>query len=553
MFMQNSNPPYDWMFETSWEVCNKIGGIYTVLSTKAKALQEQSAGKVVFMGPDVWSASHPCPCFKEYKSLLKGAASKLELPYGISVRIGRWQVPGTPIAVLVDVGSLTHQMPQIYGRMWELYGVDSLHAYGDYTEGCTFAVAAAIVVDALTKHLKAAPERVVAHFDEWTTAMGLLYLQSVDPQVATVFTTHATSIGRSICSNGKPLYDYFTGYHGDQMAHELNMESKHSLEKAAAHRADCFTTVSGVTARECVQLLEMEPQVVTPNGFEPNFLPKGVKYAHIRKEARRRLLRLATALTGRSIGDDALLVATSGRNEYRNKGIDLYIDAMQQVRRGHTDKQVVAFIMVPAWSAAPQAGLACSMEGRLEAAPEPNFITHRLHNEESDPIFRRLAELRVNDADDKLVFIFLPCYLNGADGVLNLSYYDMVPGLDLTVFPSYYEPWGYTPLESIAFGVPAVSTDKAGFGQWIMDNFDATFTGCGVEVVGRTDSNYDAASNRIAQKVGYILACDNDVRARIREAAQRTASQADWSLFMDFYKQAYAVAMCRRDARVIKE
>lgn len=552
MFMQNSKPSYDWMFETGWEVCNKIGGIYTVLSTKAKALQEQSVGKVVFIGPDVWSASHPCPCFKEYKSLLKGAASKLKLPYGISVRIGRWQVPGIPLAVLVDTGSLMQQMPQIYGRMWELYGVDSLHAYGDYTEGCTFAVAAAIVVEALIKHIKAAPERVVAHFDEWTTAMGLLYLQSVAPEVATVFTTHATSIGRSICSNGKPLYDYFTGYHGDQMANELNMESKHSLEKVAAHRADCFTTVSGVTARECVQLLEAAPQVVTPNGFEPNFVPKGAKYARVRKEARSRLLRLATALTGRSIEADALSVATSGRNEYRNKGIDLYIDAMQQVRGTHPDKQVVAFIMVPAWSAAPLEELVDCMEGRLGAAPEPNFITHRLHNEDSDPIFRRLAELHVNNADDKVVFIFLPCYLDGADGVLNLSYYDMVPGLDLTVFPSYYEPWGYTPLESIAFGVPAVTTDKAGFGQWITDNFDATFTGCGVEVVGRTDSNYDDASSRIAQKVGYILGCESGALSRIREAAQHTAAQADWSEFMDFYKQAYAVAMCRRDARVSK-
>lgn len=548
--MQNGNPQYDRLFEASWEVCNKIGGIYTVLSTKAKALQELNPDKVVFIGPDVWSATHPCPCFKEYKTLLKSASSKLELPFGIKVRTGRWQVPGHPIALLIDTGTLSEQMPDIYGRMWELYGVDSLHAYGDYTEGCTFAVASAIVIAALCKHLKTAPERAIAHFDEWTTAMGLLYLQSTVPEITTIFTTHATSIGRSICSNGKPLYDYFDGYHGDQMSHELNMVSKHSLEKAAAHRADCFTTVSDVTARECTQLLEVTPQVVTPNGFEPNFVPVGKNYERVAQEARQRLMKLAASVTSRQIAPDALLVATSGRNEYRNKGIDLYIDAMQQLRAHHNVRQIVAFIMVPAWSAAPQEGLADLMEGRLGAAPELNFITHRLHNEDSDMIFRRLSELNVNRAEDKVLFIYLPCYLDGADGVLNLAYYDMMPGLDMTVFPSYYEPWGYTPLESVAFGVPTVSSDKAGFGQWIIDDFDATFTGCGAEVVNRTDSNYEAVSEEIAQKVRFISESDRAVRAQIREAARNTASCADWSLFIDYYKQAFTVAMRRRDARI---
>ena len=170
--------------------------------------------------------------------------------------------------------------------------------------------------------------------------MGLLYLKLIQPKTSTVFTTHATSIGRSICGNGKPLYDYFTNYNGDQMARELNMESKHSLEKAAAHEADCFTTVSEVTARECAQLLGIRPQVVTPNGFEPGFVPKTVRYNRLRREGRQTLLRVASLLDGNEYDDSTFLLATSGRHEYRNKGLDLFLDCVAALDRSeeHTSE-----------------------------------------------------------------------------------------------------------------------------------------------------------------------------------------------------------------------
>ena len=278
------------LMETSWEVCNKIGGIYTVLSTKARVLQQQFGDRLVFVGPDVWTPENPSPTFIERKTLLKSCASKLKLPYGISIRAGRWNIPGSPQVILVKFDGVYRHLNDIYGKMWELFGVDSIHAYGDYDEGCAFAVASAIVMDAIAKHLKVKTCNTVAHFNEWTTAMGLLYMKMISPEARTVFTTHATSIGRSICGNGKPLYDYFEGYNGDQMARELNMESKHSLEKTAAHNADCFTAVSELTAKECEQLLEIRPQVVTPNGFEPDFVPVKDKYLKLRKAGREKIL-----------------------------------------------------------------------------------------------------------------------------------------------------------------------------------------------------------------------------------------------------------------------
>ncbi len=541
--MQNISDMPRLLFETSWEVCNKIGGIYAVLSTKAQALQELSKDATIFIGPDLWSQENPSPYFKEYKSLLRGAASKVQLPFGLSIRTGRWNVPGQPLVVLVKFEGIYPQLPAIFGKMWEKFGVDSLHSYGDYSEGCAFGVASALVIKALTEHLKVDPAQVIAHFDEWTTSMGLLEMELIQPRTATIFTTHATSIGRSICGNGKPLYDYFSGYNGDQMARELNMESKHSLEKTAAHRADCFTTVSEVTAAECTQLLDITPQVVTPNGFESGFVPADKKWLSQRAACRKRLLDIASALSGKQIPEDALLVATSGRNEYRNKGIDLFIDSLNSLRHDEELKRpVVAFIMVPAWVNEPRQGLLDRLNGKMQTPLHSNFSTHSLHNEDSDSIFCRLRSLNVNQADDEVTFIYLPCYLDGHDGVLDIPYYEMLPALDLTIFPSYYEPWGYTPLESIAFGVPTVSSDKAGFGQWIIDDFDATFATCGAEVVERTDSNYAAAADSIARKVKFTAIAPADALDTFRQAARHTAAQARWQLFIKHYLDAFRVA-----------
>lgn len=265
--MSSEKKDFDLLFETSWEVCNKVGGIYTVLSTKANTLRSLYGDKVIFIGPDVWSADNPSPFFTESQKLLAPWKRQLILPQGVSVRVGHWEVPGRPTAILVKFDGMYAVKNMFYGEMWRNFGVDSLHAYGDYDEGCAFGHAAALVIADMVRFrgLDTTPGSVIAHFDEWTDGMGLLATRLLLPHAATVFTTHATCIGRSICSNGKPLYDYLRGYNGDQMARELNMESKHSLEKAAAHVADAFTTVSGITAEEAAQLLERVPDVVTPS------------------------------------------------------------------------------------------------------------------------------------------------------------------------------------------------------------------------------------------------------------------------------------------------
>lgn len=553
-YMDNCQQEIKLLFETSWEVCNKIGGIYTVLSTKAATLKEQFKDNLIFIGPDVWSADSPCPCFTENRTLLRRWAQKALLPEGVDIRIGRWDIPGRPVAVLVKFDGMYADKDRAYGRMWELFGVDSLHAYGDYDEGCAFARAAAAVIKSFVEVSGTDPRAVVAHFDEWTTAMGLLTLRADAPDIATVFTTHATSIGRSICGNGKPLYDHLADYDGDQMAAQLNMQSKHSLEKAAAWNADCFTTVSDVTAAEATQLLSRKPDIVTPNGFDPSFVPQGRKYTAARNKARARLLDVASALTGIEFAPDTFIVATSGRCEYRNKGLDLFLDAMAALRREPDARRVLAFVMVPAWCGAPrpdlQHALAMNEHNRLG---DP-VLTHLLNNYGDDPVNRRIHEIGfTNDAASQVTVIYVPDYLNGADGIFDIPYYGLLPGMDATVFASYYEPWGYTPLESIAFGVPTVTTSLSGFGCWVKEQWGIPgFRNCGVTVAERTDSNYADVVADLVKALTSLEDMDATAAAQVRGAATDASKKALWSQFIAFYDQAYCVALSHRDERTLR-
>ena len=547
----------DLLFETSWEVCNKVGGIYAVLSTKAKTLHQQYKDNLIFIGPDLWTEENPSPTFVEMRTPLAAWQRQALLPDGMRVRVGRWDIPGKPIAVLVTYDTLYGYKNALYADMWNRYRVDSLHAYGDYDESCMFAYAAALVIESIVKWKDNPYMKVVAHFDEWTTGMGLLHIKAHLPQVATVFTTHATSIGRSICGNGKPLYDYMEGYNGDQMAAELNMQAKHSLEKAAAHAADAFTTVSEVTARECRQLLERYP-MITPNGFEQNYVPKGAKFTAKRAAARECMLRVAGRLTGQHYADDTLIVATSGRLEMRNKGIDVYLDAVSSLRDSlrfvSKTRKVVALVLVPAWMKAPRADLIESLHASKPHRLFDPVITHHLHNQDSDPIYNRINALGFhNEPEDKVTLIDVPCYLNGNDGIFDMTYYDLLAGLDAAVFPSYYEPWGYTPLESAAFGVPTITTDLAGFGQWVLDRFGDDSDRYGVKVLHRTDSNYAETVRAIAMSMMNLYVMSDKENRAIRNANRTTSKAASWDNFIACYDEAYSHALDMVAQRMKKE
>ena len=547
----------DYVFESSWEVCNKVGGIYTVLSTRAKTLQEEMKDHIIFIGPDVWK-ENDCPYFKEDPSLFAEWQWEAK-QQALNVRVGRWTIPGEPIAILVDFYPYFEKKNELYGWLWENYQVDSLHAYGDYDEASMFSYAAALVVESMYHHYVKGgtfdnKTRIVYHANEWMCGLGALYINKKLPQIGTIFTTHATSIGRSIAGNQKPLYDYLFAYNGDQMAGELNMQSKHSIEKQTAMYVDCFTTVSDITANECKELLDKPVDVVLPNGFDNNFVPKGASFTKKRKEARQRLLKVANALLGEQFDDDTLIVSTSGRYEFRNKGIDVFVEAMNRLLRDkELKKKVVAFIEVPGWVGEPRKDLQERLEEtKLYTEPlEVPQVTHWLHNMSHDNVLSMMKYYDMhNRKDERVKVIFLPCYLDGKDGIVNMTYYDVVLGNDLCVYPSYYEPWGYTPLEAVAFKVPCITTDLAGFGLWANKEFghQGEITD-GVKVIHRTDYNYSEVADAIKDTIAeFSMMSKKEVEA-CRKKADALSKKALWSEFIRYYHEAYDIALQKAEKR----
>lgn len=543
----------NFIFESSWEVCNKVGGIYTVLSTRAKTLQDKLKDHIMFIGPDVWKEKEN-PLFEEDASLLKSWRDTAENE-NLHVRIGRWNVPGHPIAVLVDFQPYFAIKNDIYTRLWEDYGVDSLHAYGDYDEASMFSYAAGLVVESYYNHiLKGQCEHVVCQAHEWMTGLGALYIQKHVPEVATIFTTHATTIGRSIAGNHKPLYEYLFAYNGNQMAQELNVQSKHSIERETAHHVDCFTTVSEVTNRECAELLDKPADVVLMNGFEKDFVPSKAQFARKRREARRKLREVAGALLGTEFDDDVMIISTSGRYEFRNKGIDLYMEAMNRsLRNKDLTRKVLAFVQVPGWVCCPREDLKERLaSGKACDTPlEWPLLTHWLHEMSHDQVIDYMKRYNMwNLPDDKVKVIFVPCYLDGADGIFNMHYYDLLIGMDLTVYASYYEPWGYTPLESVAFHVPCITTNLSGFGLWVNQLLgkDGELTD-GVQVVRRTDYNSSEVADAIKDAVTAYAAFTPQEAEKIRHKAADISEHALWKHFIRYYYQAYDIALHKAKQR----
>ena len=541
MTISEINKP-NYIFETSWEVCNKVGGIHTVVSTKAVTITNVLQDRYIVLGPDLNNENNLE--FDENPSLLK--ALKLALyNKGVRVRIGRWKVKGSPIAILVDFSTFIPQKDKIFKFLWETYKVDSISGGWDYIEPVLFGYAASKVIECYVDTYCCDDDKIIAHFHEWMTASGGLCLNKSMTNISTVFTTHATVAGRSIAGNGLELYKYLDKYNADEIAHKFNVVPKHSIEKAAAHNYDCFATVSELTANECKYLLAKEPDIVTPNGFENSFVPQPAEIAVKRAEARKLLINLASALLGREFDSNTLIVGSSGRYEFRNKGLDLFIDSLAMLNNDTTiNGNILAYIMVPGWNLGSRINkehYAASGEFVGEDYPIPNS-SHYMGDLEHDQVVARLRDCGLIGSGNKVSVVFIPAYISEDDGLFNLPYYDILTGFDLTMFPSYYEPWGYTPLESIAFGIPTVTTSLAGFGLWAKDKKVHT----GVDVITRSDDTSDT-TQKLAELVKHYTNYSKSEYSDISLKSQQLSNEALWSSLIVHYYNAYDIAINKKD------
>ncbi|MFK8264985.1 alpha-glucan family phosphorylase [Capnocytophaga cynodegmi] len=540
----------DYVFETSWEVCNKVGGIHTVISTKALSITKKFKNKYILIGPDVWQHTESKE-FVENKDLFKSWKAKAESE-GLRVRVGNWNIPGNPIVILVDFARYISNKNEILRYYWDTYKLDSLNSSWDYIESVLFGYASAKVIESFVKFNTASRENVLCHFHEWMTGSGVLYIEDKMPKIGSVFTTHATVVGRSIAGNGYPLYDNMKGYNPEEMAYRFGVQHKHFLEKAAAKTADTFTTVSELTANEALHFLGRKTDIITPNGFEDSIVPAAKTFDKKRKEAKKQLHKVAQALVGYSVSEDTKIVAISGRYEFRNKGIDAFIDSLGALNRSAKNKkELLAFVLIPTAHEGVNQGLLHNLENPQQAKEnEQKHLTHYLSDTYNDQILRRIHEQQLfNRKEDKVKVIFCPSYLNGNDGVFNLSYYDLLIGVDGTVFPSYYEPWGYTPLESLAFKVPTITTSLAGFGKWVEQYYPEKQNA--IEVISRNDGNYGDVVAEVTKNIASLLQMKDEDFETLRETAGKVSEIALWKNLSQHYFKTYELTLTSIEDRVI--
>ncbi|HOW30386.1 MAG TPA: alpha-glucan family phosphorylase [Bacteroidales bacterium] len=546
MTKENLTKP-DYIFEISWEVCNKVGGIYTVVSTKAPDIQQEYGDNFILIGPDVWKETRQNPYFTEDPELLRSWRKTAESE-GLRIKVGRWNIQGNPIVILVDFTNLFPSKDKIFAELWETYKLDSITGNWDYVEPALFGYAAGKVIESYYEFYLTAQDKIIAQFHEWMTGAGILYLRHSVPQVGCVFTTHATVVGRSIAGNNLPLYSHFNDYDSGEISRRFNILAKHSLEMHAAIASDAFTTVSGITGRECERFLGRKPDLVTPNGFDEKLIPDRKALNRDRIEGRKRLIDVAKAILNQDVSDESLLLVTSGRYEFRNKGIDLFIKSLGNLNRENKlKKPVLAFIMIPAHHYGPVAGLAERIGNPDFSAPTSGkYLTHGLFDHGDDIILKTIKENGLNNSpQDNVKVFFVPSYLTGDDGILNIDYYDLLPAFDLSAFPSYYEPWGYTPLESLAYGVPSVTTSLAGFGLWARQN-------CGndvITVIDRDDENYRDVTDEIIKVIRRFDEIDQATRNEYIGHAIDIAKKALWKNLEVHYRQAYDLALNKVSTR----
>lgn len=530
----------DTLFEVSWEVCNKVGGIHTVIATKAPTVTNLLGDKYIVIGPD-FSQDNGVSEFEEDASLMKAWRQSL-YDKGIRVRIGRWKISGSPIAILIDFTTLFAQKDDVLKMLWETYKVDSISGQWDYVEPVLFGYIAGEVIESYVDTFCTATDKVVAHFHEWMTASGGLYLRKHSPYVATVMTTHATVMGRCIAGNRLALYGDLTKFNADDLARQFNVVAKHSIEKMGAQYHDAFLTVSDITARECKYLLGKEPDAVTPNGFANDFVWTGKEYEAKRSEARRSMIEVAEACLGCKFGNDPLIIGTSGRYEFHNKGLDIFFDALKRIESsGKLDREILAYVTVPAANHGARLDLQAYLQDKSKGidASQYRYSTHYLENAAWDQIAQQINGSVLDRRESKVKVIFVPTYLNQNDGIFNKNYYELLVGMDLTIYPSYYEPWGYTPLESIAFSVPTITSTLAGFGVWALSQEKHE----GITVIERNDTNGEQAAQATADAVLHFAALGSSEVAALRKEAGEVAKRALWSKMFKHYIEAYDIAI----------
>lgn len=586
------------LVEVAWEAVNQVGGIYTVIRSKLAAISEEWSSRYCVVGP--YFQHTAAVEFEETKPTGSfGQAVKLMQDEGLDVKYGYWLVTGRPRAVLVNIESVKGRLGEIKHRLFEHHGiplplqddlVDNVVAFGYMVERF-FA--------ALCK-LQGKKRDIIGHFHEWMAGTPIPEIRRNNLQMTTVFTTHATMLGRYLAANDPQYYNNLDKYDWAAEAKHYNIEPQVNIERAASHGSHVFCTVSDVTARECEHLLHRKPDKVTPNGLNIERFVVLHEFQNMHRRFKEKIhhFTIGHFFPNYSFDlDKTLYVFTSGRFEYRNKGFDMTIESLAKLnwrlKEANSDRTVVAFIVTraPYKSINPQViesramleemrrtceqitdQLSDSLFYATAAGKEPKFdnlvdeylrlrlkrthhawksgqwpsiVTHDLYDDSKDPILNQLRSCNLlNNADDRVKVVYHPDFITAANPLWGMDYDDFVRGCHVGIFPSSYEPWGYTPLECMARGLPSITTDLSGFGSYVKENIPKP-ENLGIYVIPRSEQSFDQSAEQIAGQLYHLLTLNRRDRIALRNDVESSSEKFDWMELVSHYNEAYDMAVDR--------
>lgn len=540
------------LFEVSWEVCNKVGGIYTVVSSKALQAVDCFGEDYFLLGPSLQKNSD----FEETDEHIWDSVRQALAAKDLKCRLGRWNIPGRPKAILVDFAN-RYSSNQLLYELWKNFGVDSLSGGWDYIEPVMFATACGEVISAIhDSYVKPSGGRSVALFHEWMCGAGLLSVKRQSPGIGTVFTTHATMLGRSLAGSGRDIYSNLRSINPANEAATQNITAKWSMESTSARESDAFTTVSQITGEEATVLLGRQPDAITVNGLDMSIIPDYSENRDVPKANRAKILEAANRFLRCKLSDKTRIFAISGRYEMHNKGVDTFLEALARAdgNLGGTDDSILALCLVMGGHTGVNEAAISGNPGASDNGM-PFICTHYAWNAPEDPIINTCRRLGLdNRAERHVKVIFMPAMMDGNDGFLNMPYEDVISACDVGFFPSWYEPWGYTPQECAAYAVPTVTTDLSGFGMWarqldIVKNEKMS----GVRVMPRRGTSFEQCSEELRQlvvKAATVSDTDLDI---MRKNARKVAEETSWGHFFENYKKAFHLALEKAETRTTQE
>ena len=598
------------LIESAWEVCSQLGGIYTVLRSKAPVMTERWGDRYCMMGP--YEPNSAATEFDEQpcEGIFGMVCQLLAEENGIHVKFGRRLITGRPQAVLFDLNSIRDKLGLNKYLLWKDHGIETTND-GEVDDVVLFGYAVADYLEILIRvihdeknYIEAKKNEnlhkipILAHFHEWMAGVTIPVIKKRNLPVKTVFTTHATLLGRYIASDDPNFYEYLSWVAPDAAASAKGIYPRFAIERAAANGADCFTTVSDVTGVEAEHLLGRKSDILLPNGLNINRFAAMHEFQILHQRFKREINEFVMGHFFPYYTFDlnqTLYFFTSGRYEYKNKGLDLFIEALARLNWRLKNEKIPVTIVVFIVTKAAIRGInvdvlkskimfdelenVCNavseqmktslleftargiMPGLSDLIGEyerlrikriqhawkrhgwPSICTHDMIYDGEDPVLNQLrSSYLLNSPGDPVKVIFHPEFLTATGPLLGLDYDQFVRGCHLGVFPSYYEPWGYTPMECAAFGVPSVTSDLSGFGSYIskeMENCNEN----GYYIVGRKNKNFHESADHLADIMMKVARLNRRERIDLRNRVESESVMFDWKEIIKYYIDAYEFAL----------